>query len=125
MSYRKVRQGRIVFRKTPKVLFGSQLLEEPRWQAADAEVEFEWYPMQACALVHLAVVLSILERTVGQDVRTGKPNGSREPEVKMPPFLKASLGHGAGSTKFRANWCRLRGLNSRPSVYKTAALPLS
>jgi len=22
-------------------------------------------------------------------------------------------------------WCRVRGLNSRPTVYKTAALPLS
>jgi hypothetical protein len=24
-----------------------------------------------------------------------------------------------------AEWCRVRGLNSRPTVYKTAALPLS
>jgi hypothetical protein len=23
------------------------------------------------------------------------------------------------------NWCRMRDLNSRPTVYKTAALPLS
>jgi hypothetical protein len=25
----------------------------------------------------------------------------------------------------RFNWCRVRDLNSRPTVYKTAALPLS
>jgi hypothetical protein len=25
----------------------------------------------------------------------------------------------------RYYWCRVRGLNSRPTVYKTAALPLS
>jgi hypothetical protein len=26
---------------------------------------------------------------------------------------------------FKLIWCRRRGLNSRPTVYKTAALPLS
>ena len=50
MSYRKLRQGRNVFRKIPEVLFASQLSEEPFWQQADAEVEFEWCSMQAYAI---------------------------------------------------------------------------
>ena len=29
------------------------------------------------------------------------------------------------TSAFRCGWCRVRGSNPRPSVYKTAALPLS
>ena len=38
---------------------------------------------------------------------------------------QGSVRKNSGLSAARKRWCRLRGLNPRPSVYKTAALPLS
>jgi hypothetical protein len=46
-------------------------------------------------------------------------------EFGAPGLIQPRVECIESSGSIDGSWCRLRGLNSRPSVYKTAALPLS
>ncbi len=47
-----------------------------------------------------------------------------EPLVAPAQTRRRDMTHSANALK-KHGWCRLRDLNPRPTVYKTAALPLS
>ena len=65
--------------------------------------------------VRINLVLGLPAAGEGRNVLQGR--------VGISAF--AVLAAFAAGLKVMVFWCRLRGLNSRPSVYKTAALPLS
>ena len=60
------------------------------------------------------------------DEATAKPELRRGAGSAVTPAVTPALpGLGRFPLSLRYCWCRVRGLNSRPTVYKTAALPLS
>jgi hypothetical protein len=72
-------------------------------------------PIKSAAALTGYAPLGVTERYAEYD-----PNYLKEATAAIEQFFRP-----VSAQSKSENWCRARGLNPRPSVYKTAALPLS
>jgi integrase len=90
------------------------------YEAFDSHRDSRW--MRAKGVPTDQIQIQLGHRRLGVTERYAEydPNYLKEATAAIEAFFRP-----VSAQSFEEKWCRARGLNPRPSVYKTAALPLS